>query len=80
MKRFGLFNLVRNEWLTTLGILERLKGQVDHYLDYDDDQVFMTRSEHDAMRALLGRSGYITSPKTDEEIKRGEIIVKEIHL
>lgn len=58
MKRFGLFNLVRNEWLTTwhTGTFE---GQVDHYLDYDDDQVFMTRSEHDAMRALSGRSGYL---------------------
>lgn len=79
MKRFGLFNLVRNEWLTTwhTGTFD---GQVDHYLDYDDDQVFMPRSEHDAMRALSGRSGYLTSPKTDEEIKRGEIIVKEIHL
>ncbi|QEG12751.1 hypothetical protein POTTS_141 [Klebsiella phage vB_KpnM_Potts1] len=79
MKRFGLFNTVRNEWLTTwhTGTFE---GHVDHYLDYDDDQVFMTRSEHDAMRALSGRSGYLTSPKTDEEIKRGEIIVKEIHL
>lgn len=79
MKRFGLFNLVRNEWLTTwhTGTFE---GQVDHYLDYDDDQVFMTRSELDAMRALSGRSGYLTSPKTNEEIKRGEIIVKEIHL
>lgn len=79
MKRFGLFNLVRNEWLTTWST-GTFEGRVDHYLDYDDDQVFMTRSEQDAMRALSERSGYLTSPKTDEEIKRGEIIVKEIHL
>lgn len=79
MKRFGLFNIVKNVWVTTwcTGTFE---GWVEHYLDYDDDQIFMMSTEQDALRVLSGRSGYLTYAEMDLEISRGEIIVKEINL